>query len=273
MIHHRKFDTNVQSFYDVPCLPTALGVFIPFFGEQKNNHDFTFHNFFKTPSVHFIMEGNGEFTVDGVCWDTKAGDVIILFPDQDVRYRSRSSLWHYFWVRLEGVHAEELLLELGYSKENPHISNGNLAGKLEVFERLKLENDLEYFPRFHSLNILADLMNLIADRLPRIEENLAEKVKRRLENTGVVIPQIQELAEYYKVSRTTLYRAFKNKYGISLKEHIDNSRLEHAAKLLKHSQIPISGVATICGYTTERYFCHAFANKYKLPPGAFRKQN
>jgi AraC family cel operon transcriptional repressor len=105
------------------------------------------------------------------------------------------------------------------------------------------------------------------------EEELAVKVKRRIDNLEAGLPQINELAEYYKVSRATLFRAFKKKYGVSLKTHIDNHRMEYAVMLLKRSQISIANVASLCGYTTDRYFCHAFAKKYDLAPGAFRSSS
>lgn len=272
MIHHRKCDTYEISSYTCPRLSAAFAsaVNIPSFGEQTSDANYTYHNYFGTGCVHLILAGEGEFTVDGVPRDTKAGDVIVFFPGQDVCYRSQSPLWHYFWFRMEGEHAVELLHELGYSREKPLRNNGNLAGKLELLERLKLTESQENLPRFHALRVITDLLELMNAEESAPEEELAVKVKRRIDNLEVGVPQIKELAEYYKVSRTTLFRAFKKKYGVSLKTHIDNHRLGYAGTLLQHSKIPIADVASLCGYTTESYFCHAFANKYKLPPGAFR---
>jgi transcriptional regulator GlxA family with amidase domain len=110
----------------------------------------------------------------------------------------------------------------------------------------------------------------MGEGMPGRDEELAVKVKRRLENLDGGVPQINELAEYFNVSRATLFRTFKSKYGMSVKEHLDRHRLEHAADLLAHTQIPLSGIAALCGYSTECYFNHAFAKKYSQPPGAFR---
>jgi AraC-like DNA-binding protein len=274
MIHHRKCDTYEISSYTCPRLSAAFAsaVNIPSFGEQTSDANYTYHNYFVTSCVHLIMAGEGEFTVDGVPRDTKAGDIIVFFPGQDVCYRSLSSLWHYFWLRLEGENAVDLILELGYSREKPLKNNGNLAGKLELFERLKQPVYQENISRFRALRIIADMLELMNADESAPEEELAVKVKRRIDNLEAGLPQINELAEYYKVSRATLFRAFKKKYGVSLKTHIDNHRMEYAVMLLKRSQISIANVASLCGYTTERYFCHAFANKYKLSPGAFRKR-
>jgi AraC-like DNA-binding protein len=274
MIHHRKCDTYELSSYACPSLSAAFAsaVNIPSFGEQTSDANYTYHNYFVTSCVHLILTGEGEFTVDGVPRATKAGDIIVFFPGQDVCYRSQSSLWHYFWFRMEGEHAVKLLHELGYSKEKPLRNNGNLAGKWELFERLKLTESQENLPRFHAPRLITDLLELMNADESAPEEELAVKVKRRIDNLEVGVPQIKELVEYYKVSRTTLFRAFKKKYGVSLKTHIDNHRLEYAVTLLKHSQIPIADVASLCSYTTKRYFYHAFANKYKLSPGAFRKR-
>lgn len=272
MFHHRKLNTYEISIYNCSPLPAAFAsaVNIPAFGEQTSNENYTFLNFIRNQSAHFIMEGEGEFTVDGVPWETKAGDVMVFFSGQEVHYRSKSALWHYFWIYLEGEHVDELLLELGYSRENPLRSNGSLARKMEVLERLKLEEGSNNFSHLHSLRTLADLLELMGDGLPGRDEELAVKVKRRLENLDGGVPQINELAEYFNVSRATLFRTFKSKYGISVKEHLDRHRLEHAADLLAHTQIPLSGIAALCGYRTERYFNQVFAKKYSQPPGAFR---
>ena len=137
MIHHRKCDTYEIFSYTCPSLSAAFAsaVNIPSFGEQTSDANYTYHNYFVTSCVHLIMAGEGEFTVDGVPRDTKAGDIIVFFPGQDVYYRSQSPLWHYFWFRMEGEHAVELLHELGYSREKPLSNNCNLAGKLELLER------------------------------------------------------------------------------------------------------------------------------------------
>ncbi len=273
MIHHRKWDTYEIFCYTCPRLSAAFAsaVNIPSFGEQTSDANYIYHNYFVTSSVHLIMAGEGEFTVDGIPRATKAGDIIVFFPGQDVCYRSQSSLWRYFWFRMEGEHAVKLLHELGYSREKPLRNNGNLAGKWGLLERLKLTESQENLPRFHALRLITDLLELMNADESAPEEELAVKVKRRIDNLEAGVPQIKELVEYYKVSRTTLFRAFKKKYGVSLKTHIDNHRLEYAGTLLQNSQIPIADVASLCGYTTECYFCHAFANKYKLPPRAFRK--
>jgi LacI family transcriptional regulator len=73
------------------------------------------------------------------------------------------------------------------------------------------------------------------------------------------------------MSRSSLYRAFENHLGHTMREEIERKRIEHAQKLLATSSDKVSHVARQCGFASGEQFCRAFARATGVTPREFRK--
>ncbi|PWD98508.1 hybrid sensor histidine kinase/response regulator transcription factor [Marinilabilia rubra] len=80
---------------------------------------------------------------------------------------------------------------------------------------------------------------------------------------------VDDLAEKMGVSRTVLYRKFKQIAGISPKDFIRQSRLKRAAQLLTESKMSIAEVTYTVGYNDLRYFREAFQKQFGVNPSEY----
>jgi YesN/AraC family two-component response regulator len=64
---------------------------------------------------------------------------------------------------------------------------------------------------------------------------------------------------------------FKQKTGIGFKEYIIQLRLEHAKKLLQHSELRLADVAEQIGYQDMRHFTQVFRKKFHMTPTQYRQ--
>lgn len=78
---------------------------------------------------------------------------------------------------------------------------------------------------------------------------------------------IEEHINFYYLSHF-----FKEKTGLTFKEHLNNYRLEKALELLIYQKKSISEVIIECGFGSLRNFSKSFKKKYKYPPGEYRKR-
>lgn len=82
---------------------------------------------------------------------------------------------------------------------------------------------------------------------------------------------VDDMAAAAATSRSALTRKMKALTGISPAEFLKQSRLSHAAALLKTSDMPVKHIAADCGFSDLNYFGKCFKAAYGASPTAYRK--
>jgi AraC-like DNA-binding protein len=82
---------------------------------------------------------------------------------------------------------------------------------------------------------------------------------------------VQDLAAQAGLSRAAFARRFTALAGQPPLAYLTWWRLTTAARLLRHSDAPLSTVATQIGYTSEYAFANAFKREYGIAPGRYRR--
>lgn len=70
-----------------------------------------------------------------------------------------------------------------------------------------------------------------------------------------------------------LSRSIKKYKNVTLSDFVNNIRLNHAANLLKYTNLSITDIAIECGYNNVSYFPTCFKKKYGLSPKTFRQKD
>ena len=105
----------------------------------------------------------------------------------------------------------------------------------------------------------------------RKREALAETSRKLIESTPQSITNVNDLAASLRVSRTTLFRSFKERYDVSIKEFMEQVRFARIEPLLKNPEMTITDVARIAGFSDPLYFSRAFRKRYGIPPAEWRR--
>ena len=69
-----------------------------------------------------------------------------------------------------------------------------------------------------------------------------------------------------------LVRQFKAVFHVTPYQYLIHLKLEHAARLLKHTNNPIHSITWMCGFEDTSAFCRAFKSQYGVSPVGFRRQ-
>ena len=80
---------------------------------------------------------------------------------------------------------------------------------------------------------------------------------------------VSSLAESFGFDRSYLYRIFKKRYGIGIKEYIIKVRLEKGKELLKEG-FSVKESAHLVGYDDEFNFSKVFKKEYGVAPSRVR---
>lgn len=86
------------------------------------------------------------------------------------------------------------------------------------------------------------------------------------------IASIREVAKHVGVSEDYLRHLFSERGGESPSKLLNQAKIARAKELLIHSSLPLKGIASQCGFQTERYLSTRFKKLGGCSPGAFRRQ-
>ncbi len=104
---------------------------------------------------------------------------------------------------------------------------------------------------------------------------LAHQAARLLDEPEVwaeEAPSVEKLAAKLGVSDRHVRRIFEAQFGVSPMQYLQTHRLHTAKQLLADTNLPITQVALISGFSSVRRFNAAFVEHYKLNPTQLRRQ-
>lgn len=234
--------------------------------------------------IHYILEGAGQYKVDGQRFHLEAGQGFILEPNVLTFYQAdQTRPWSYVWVGFSGPRAPEYLSYLGFN-HNHLIFKSSESERIRdlVFQMLgsgKNSPKNEFY--LHGL-FFEFFSCLIDENMPQQQEDLdhsRETTNRYLREAIAYIQQhfseglrVSDLADHVAVSRGYLYQIFNETLGMSPKQYLTNFCMTRATELLTLDDQPVEEVAKSCGYPNPVAFSALFRKRMGMSPTQYRTQ-
>ena len=79
------------------------------------------------------------------------------------------------------------------------------------------------------------------------------------------------LAEHLHMNSSYLSKLFKDETQMTFKDFLNRTRINHAERLLLETNLPMSDVASLCGYESGNYFGDVFKKTKGVSPIKFRE--
>ena len=86
-------------------------------------------------------------------------------------------------------------------------------------------------------------------------------------------PTIPELAKMAGINQQTLKQGFRQLYGMTINQYLNERRLEQAGILIRGGKMTLGEVAHAVGYANGGYFSRRFKEKYGVTPKQFSVHN
>lgn len=194
--------------------------------------------------------------------------------------------------RSDGI---QLLQRLKSNSETDHIPFALLSSKNAVADRVTgLKHGAEaYITKPFDFNELNAIVHNLIDVRKKFGGKLTQEAEAK--STGV-IPHLKgndeiliervdkvldtrineedmnvdRLAQAVGVSRTHLYRKFKERIGINPSDYIRNRRLQKACELLKNDDLDITQIAYALGFSSQSQFSTTFKRFLSCTPTEYR---
>lgn len=234
--------------------------------------------------IHYILEGEGIYHVDGREFRLQAGQGFIIEPNILTFYQaSQHNPWSYVWVGFSGPRAPEYLSYLGFN-HNHLIFKSSESKRIRelVFQMLRSSQNSPK-NEFYLHGLFFEFFScLIDENAPMQQEDLShdrETTNRYLREAIAYIQQhfseglrVSDLADHVAVSRGYLYQIFNETLGMSPKQYLTNFCMTRATELLTLDDEPVEEVARKCGYPNPVAFSALFRKRMGASPTQYRNQ-
>ncbi len=229
--------------------------------------------------LHCIVSGKGKYQIANSTYELSTGDCFLIPPHTPILYQSDiRAPWVYYWIGFDGANLSHLLELWGLSDSVPVLHYQEVNELENILKPLALSGEMtvsgayQAIGQFYLLNSLL-INNNTKNQSLTSKESYVRKAQNRIRDSYYQDINIRQLAEDIGLDRTYLSRIFKEVTGVSIKEYLDELRMNRAKYLLCHTDMSLSEIAYFCGYSSEPYFSIAFKKKHSLSPSQYRRNN
>ncbi len=211
--------------------------------------------------IHFCLSGCGTLQDKYGTHHITAGELFVIRPGELTVYEADTKTpWEYAWIAFKGSAAAPF---------DTAPSVFTVPDKLHERVESYVKAD-EAAPEIY----LSLLYELIYKLFQKSEKSAArtdiEAICRYIRYNYMKPLQTSELAALFGFERSHLYRLFKQKTGVGVKEYLTEIRMEKAREFLK-SGFGVGETAHLVGYADEFNFSRAFKARFGISPLSFAK--
>ena len=210
--------------------------------------------------IHFCISGKGTITDKLGVHKVSAGELFIIRPGEVTTYvADREDPWHYAWIAFRGEGASVFSTDSTVYKS-----------PLEVEKRFYESVRAGILSAEAYASVIYELIyGLFSGRAGAPDK--MHKIKRYIEYSYMDEIGVGELGRRFGFERSYLFRMFKERYGIGIKDYIIKVRMDKACELLL-SGYSVGDTAALVGYGDQFNFSKGFKKHFGLSPTEYRKQ-
>lgn len=226
--------------------------------------------------LHYCTDGEGYFsTPESPKYHITQGDLFLIPANcSNKYYPSKTKPWSYRWVGVSGVSASKYFKSLGLNSKNCVLKSSVDEKLNNIFELIYL--GVEEKNNFSTLRYSYTLFEYLAQktakqRIQKAPESLFEDIILYIDEKYMHDISVNEIAEYYEIDRTHLYRLFRRHRKTTPSKYIQNLRLKKACSLLRKSSLSITDISCSIGFSSPSYFSKFFVDRMNTTPLSYRR--
>lgn len=293
-------DKNTDYLDELPLILTSMELFIP---EGDSLSSPSTHKYYE---LTYVVEGELNYVLDGKVYPLKQGSTIIVWPEAEHSYEVLSKCevaCVYFSLnyqikddkikytnnnKLQNSEIYKLLASSPKTKDGKDTNCIVIRGKGQeeiaaVVETIISENAEDNFAKVTMLQALA------LELLVQVSRSINSQAKEQkivsegsaddlvdiacafIEDNYKLDLNASSIADHVYLSTGYLTRVFQEKLGLTPMEYLNKYRVSKSEDLLLETDLKISNIAELTGFTTTQRFNFNFKKINDCTPSDFRK--
>lgn len=231
-----------------------------FVGEEQCKSLYSFGPYIRDYHlIHFCVSGKGLVTDKYGTHSVGAGEFFVIRPGEVTTYTAdKSNPWHYAWLAFRGAGASVFS-----SEQTVYTTPDSVEKRFYTMVRAGAVSAEGY------ASVIYELIYLLFSSSAQPSDKM-HKIKRYIEYSYMDGISVTSVARQFGFERSYLYRMFKERYGIGVKEYIIKVRMERARELLGYGY-SVADTAALVGYGDEFNFSKGFKKHFGTSPIEYKK--
>lgn len=173
-----------------------------------------------------------------------------------------------------GIHKEKAAERMARLSRDFILDKSELLRVYENSLKHTQENAEELAVRIQPLCHMLRLLQMLLADVPKTQTQslMYDSVLAFVQYHFMNDITISDIAQACSCSESTVSHLFKQYNGLSVKKYIAQLRINQAKKLLATSDLPVSGIAQLCGFSNINHFPTAFKKAAGMSPTEYRAQ-
>lgn len=109
--------------------------------------------------------------------------------------------------------------------------------------------------------------------LKKRDQLLIREAAAFIENDILGFVSVKDLGERVGLNSSKLQSGFKEIYGVTVNEFVQNRRLDLAKNLINNTDLTFSEIGYLVGLSSKSYFSKIFKDRYNITPSEIRNKN
>lgn len=228
----------------------------------------------KSYMIHYITYGQGTFICEDQEYHLKKGDAFLIRPQKKIYYKADDKdPWAYAWIGMQGAKIPYFLEKTTLSDTPIFHYEGDELNYL--FLKLnKAYHQKSYVRDLMLTSVLYKVLAFLCQHFPKAHLEHIDYVHEIMQYITMHVDEpikISELAHHIGIDRSYMTRLFKAQCDCSLKDYINQVKLDEAKRLLKTTDLKIHAIANLVGFNDELYFSRWFTNQTHISASQYRK--
>ena len=230
--------------------------------------------------LFYVVSGRGLFQIENEQYPVTTQQLIIVNPNViHTEVSHQSSPLEYIVLGIEGLEFTPDTREENRYQILDYRDNGSILTCLRNI-LIETENALPGFEticRAYMEILIVRLMrdtsfHLTSDPLPSSSSQCAA-VRRYIDSHFKEQLTLEHLAEIAHINKYYLAHTFKEEFGISPISYQLNRRIEESCYLLQQTNMSLSEIAQVLGFSSSSYFSQLFRKAKNISPSDYRKKS
>lgn len=228
-----------------------------------------------------VINGSGELTYNEKVYQLSEGSCVFIDCRKPYSHTTDShDLWTLRWCHFYGP-----TLSLIYEKYcerggRPYFTPSDTMPFLNTLDRLyDLVSGSDYIRDMWINEELNRLCTLLMAESWHPEEAVTAPKKMSMADVKEYLDEhysdkttLDELASRFFINKYYLTRVFKEQYGQSITNYLQNVRITHAKKMLRFTDSSVEEIGLQCGLGQLHYFSRVFKEVEGVAPSVYRSQ-
>lgn len=210
--------------------------------------------------IHVVLSGRGVLKDKFGTHEISGGELFVIRPGESTVYTADiSEPWHYMWLAFVGDEAARFDTDRSVYRAPSEVSSRLYS----LIERGVLSTDAY-------LSVIYELAYKLFGGSEPPPDRLSQ-IRAYIDYNYMDEVSVDTLTVKFGFERSYLYRMFKKRYGVGVKEYIISVRAEHAKTFLLGGRT-VSETAYLVGYRDEFNFSRAFKKAVGISPSEYKKR-